>query len=214
MKQVYVIRHGQTKWNAEGRWQGHEDVPLSEEGYAQARALAEHLSDVDFSAVYASDLQRARETGRALAEATGAPLMVDPRLRELNLGVLQGLTHAEIRERYPNDDDQMKANYLDHVVTNGESRREMQARAYAAWQDMLDQTDSRPVALVSHGGTIRLLLLRLLDPAQKDEIMRLPISNTAWTVLDVDDEGRVHMTVAADHSHLQHHAADESEAKL
>lgn len=214
MKQVYVIRHGQTKWNAEGRWQGHADVPLSEEGYDQARALAEHLSDVDFSAVYTSDLKRARETGRVLAEATGAPLVVDTRLRELNLGALQGLTHAEIRARYPNDDDQMKANYFDHVVTNGESRREMQARAYAAWQDMLDQADSRPVALVSHGGTIRLLLLRVLDHTQHEEIMRLQISNTAFTVLDVDDDGVVHMSVAADHSHLQHRAADEGEARL
>jgi broad specificity phosphatase PhoE len=211
MKQVYIIRHGQTDWNAEGRWQGHEDVPLSDEGYKQAQALAKHLADVDFAAVYTSDLQRARETGRALAEATGAPLVVDPRLRELHLGALQGLTHAEIRERYPNDDEQMKANYLDHVVTGGESRRVMQARAYAAWQDMLEQTDSRPVALVSHGGTIRLLLLRVLDPADNEAIMRLSIGNTSYTVLEVADDGSVHMRVAADHSHLTQQAADKGE---
>jgi broad specificity phosphatase PhoE len=211
MKQVYVIRHGQTDWNAEGRWQGHEDVPLSDEGYKQAQALAKHLAHVDFAAVYTSDLQRARETGRALAEATHAPLVVDPRLRELHLGALQGLTHAEIRERYPNDDEQMKTNYLDHVVTGGESRRVMQARAYAAWQDMLEQTDSRPVALVSHGGTIRLLLLRVLDPAESEAIMRLSIGNTSYTVLDVADDGSVQLRVSAEHSHLTQQAADKGE---
>lgn len=214
MKQIYVIRHGQTSWNAEGRWQGHADVPLSPEGVAQAQTLAKHLSGVDFAMVYSSDLERARETGHALARATGAPLILDSRLRELNLGALQGLTHAEIHERYPDDVDQMKVNYLDHVVTRGESRRALQARAYAAWQDILEQTSARPVALVSHGGTIRLLLLRLLDPAQRDAIMCMEIGNTSWTVLNVDEDGSVRMQVAADSSHLERHANDEGEARL
>lgn len=214
MKQVYVIRHGQTGWNAEGRWQGHADVALSAEGIAQARALAKRLSAVDFAAVYSSDLERARETGRILAEATGAPLVIDPRLRELNLGALQGLTHAEIHERYPDDVDQMRVNYLDHVITRGESRRALQARAYAAWQDMLEQTGSRPIALVSHGGTIRLLLLRLLDPAQRDAIMHMELGNTSWTVLDVGEDGAVRMSVAADSSHLERRASDEGEAQI
>lgn len=214
MKYVYVIRHGQTEWNAEGRWQGQLDVPLSAEGRSQARALAHHLADKGLSAVYASDLMRAAETGRILAEAARTPLYLDNRLRELNLGVFQGLTHAEIRERYAADEHQMQTSYLDHVVPRGESRRAMQKRMYEAWQEIVVQMDAQPVALVSHGGAIRILLLRLLDPLDHAQIMTLQISNTACTLLGVHPDGRVEMLVAADYSHLERRAADDGEHRL
>lgn len=214
MKHVYLIRHGQTEWNAEGRWQGQLDVPLSDEGRTQARALADHLSQSGFRAVYASDLMRAAETARILADATNAPLFLDARLRELNLGVFQGLTHAEIRARYPDDDEQMRVNYLDHVIPKGESRRAMQERMYESWLEMLARTGSDPVAIVSHGGAIRILLLRLLDPADHPLVMTLQITNTAWTVLRILDDGSIRMLVAADYSHLERRASDRGENQL
>ncbi|MFN8378756.1 MAG: histidine phosphatase family protein [Anaerolineae bacterium] len=214
MKLVYLIRHGQTEWNAEGRWQGQLDVPLSSEGRSQARALAKHLAHSGIGAVYASDLMRAAETGRILAEAARAPLYLDNRLRELNLGVFQGLTHAEIRERYAEDEQQMQAAYMDHVVPRGESRRAMQRRMYDAWLEIVARMDTQPVAIVSHGGAIRILLLRLLDPLDHAQVMTLQISNTACTVLGVHPDGRVELLVAADYSHLERQAADDGEHRL
>ena len=214
MKFVYLIRHGQTEWNTEGRWQGQLDVPLSAEGYAQARALARRLATEGFGAVYASDLQRAAETGRILAEAANAPLYLDSRLRELNLGVFQGLPHAEIRERYAEDEQQMQTAYMDHVVPEGESRRAMQSRIYEAWQEIVAGMDTQPVALVSHGGAIRILLLRLLHPADHAQVMTLQITNTACTLLGVRPDGQVEMLIAADYSHLERHTDGDGEHRL
>ena len=214
MKLVYLIRHGQTEWNAEGRWQGQLDVPLSAEGRSQAHALAQHLAGQGIEAVYASDLMRAAETGRILAEAARAPLYLDSRLRELNLGVFQGLTHAEIRERYANDERQMQASYMDHTVPRGESRRAMQKRMIEAWREIVARMDSQPAAIVSHGGSIRILLLGLLNPAEHEQIMTLDISNTSCTLLGVHPDGRVEMLVAADYAHLERRAADDGEHRL
>jgi broad specificity phosphatase PhoE len=204
VKYVYLIRHGQTEWNAEGRWQGRD----------QAQALAERLAGEGVRAVFASDLERAAETGRILAEACDCPLYVDARLRELHLGVFQGLTHSEIRERYPHDDAQMRANYLDHVVPQGESRRAMQERMLAAWNDIMRDTGEERVAIISHGGAIRILLLRLLPPSEHPLIMTLQISNTACTFLGVEHDGSVHLLVPADHSHLEKRGADKGENQL
>jgi broad specificity phosphatase PhoE len=214
MKLVYVIRHGQTEWNAEGRWQGQLDIPLSEEGRAQTRALAKQLAHKNLAAVYASDLLRAAETGRIIADAAGTPLYLDARLRELHLGVFQGLTHAQIRERYPDDDEQMRLNYMSHVVPNGESRRTMQVRMAAAWDEIVARIGDKPVAVVSHGGAIRILLLHLIDPADHPAVMTLQISNTSCTLLAIEDDGRVRLLAAADYSHLERRAADRGENQL
>lgn len=214
MTRVYLIRHGQTEWNAEGRWQGQLDVPLSANGYAQAQALAEHLANVGLCAVYASDLGRAAETGRVIAEASGASLSLDPRLRELHLGIFQGLTYSEIRERYPDDEEQMKLNYMDHVLEQGESRRVLQARALAAWKDILAQAPCDSIAIVSHGGTIRLLLLAVLRPEMNQPVMTMPIGNTSCTLLDVADDGSVQMLDAANQAHLERQAPDSGEGRL
>ncbi len=214
MTRVYLIRHGQTEWNAEGRWQGQIDVPLSASGYAQAQALAGHLADMGLCAVYASDLARAAETGRLIAEAAGASLTRDPRLRELHLGIFQGLTYSEIRERYPDDEEQMKLNYLDHVLQEGESRRAMQTRAFAAWTDILAHAPCDTIAIVSHGGTIRLLLLAVLGPEANQQVMTMPIGNTSCTLLDVAADGSVQMLAAADQSHLEHQLSDSGEGRL
>src|SRR3989442_14475718 len=97
---VLLVRHGQSEWNAQGRWQGQADPPLSDLGRAQARAAARSLGSVD--AVYASDLQRAAETAVIIAEQLGiGPVILDADLRERDAGDWSGLTREEIHERYP-----------------------------------------------------------------------------------------------------------------
>ena len=214
MKHVYLIRHGQTEWNAEGRWQGQLDVPLSGEGRLQARALAHELAERGIQAVFASDLMRAAETARILAGQASAPLYLDARLRELHLGVFQGLTHAEIRARYPEHDEGMKRDYLHYVIPGGESRLTMQDRMHQAWLEILARPEEGPVAIVSHGGSIRILLLRILDPAEHEKVMTLQITNTACTLLEVPPAGQARMLVAADFSHLERRAADRGENQL
>jgi broad specificity phosphatase PhoE len=187
-KRLLLIRHGQTDWNMEGRWQGMVDIPLNPEGRDQALALADHLSEHPITAVYSSDLQRAYQTALALGERKGLTVQTDARLRELNLGVFQGLTHAEISERYPVEMAAMRDDYMDFVMPDGESRRAMQARAAAALDDILArEPDGAEIAVVTHGGTIRVILLRLLN--DDPQVTRLPIGNTSITMLETDGQG-------------------------
>lgn len=93
---LIVVRHGETRANVEGRWQGHRDWPLTEVGVAQAEAVAQRLEGCGFSSLYSSDLGRALHTARIIANRSGHAIVADERLRERHLGVFQGLTRAEM----------------------------------------------------------------------------------------------------------------------
>jgi len=95
--ELLLVRHGETDWNAERRWQGHADVPLNERGRDQARALAEELAaGAPIDIVYSSDLARAHETGEIVADRLGLDLVLEPDLREIDVGSRQGRTWMEI----------------------------------------------------------------------------------------------------------------------
>jgi broad specificity phosphatase PhoE len=183
-KRILLIRHGQTDWNMEGRWQGTIDQPLNAEGLEQARILADHLEHRPITAVYSSDLQRAYRTALPLAERKGLTVQTDTRLRELNLGAFQGLTHAEISARYPAEMAAMREDYMGFVVPGGESRYAMQVRAMEALDEIVAREPDGEIAVVTHGGTIRVILLKLLG--NESQIARMAIGNTSITVLETD----------------------------
>lgn len=186
MKRILLIRHGQTDWNTEGRWQGHSDVPLNDAGRSQARSLAAHLREHPITAVYSSDLVRAHETAARIAEAHGLTVRDDPRWRELHLGVFQGLTTTEINSKYPEEMQRTRDDYLDYVIPTGESRRAMQARAYAAFREIVEREAGPEVVVVTHGGTIRILLLRLFR--ENADIVRRSVHNTSISTVETDGE--------------------------
>jgi broad specificity phosphatase PhoE len=144
MTTILLARHGETDWNKEGRWQGWADPPLNDTGRAQARALAEQLRETPFDAVYSSDLKRAHETALILAEPHGVPVVVDRDLREIDIGSWSGLTHTEIRERFP-----------DGRRPDGETREQHAERILAAVQRIARDHLGERILVVSHGGTIR-----------------------------------------------------------
>lgn len=181
IERVLLIRHGQTDWNIEGRWQGALPVGLNDIGREQAKALAHYLAEKKIGSIYTSDLPRALDTAIAIGNVHGITPQIDIRLQEFNLGVFQGLTRDEIRERYASEYNDFEANYWDYVVTNGESRRMLQSRAYQAFQHIVTHAFGPEVVVVSHGGTIRMLLLRLFEGAP--ELNHYHIENTSMTTL-------------------------------
>ncbi len=184
MKRILLIRHGQTDWNVEGRWQGHIDVPLNEVGLEQAKSLAAYLRGHAITAVYSSDLLRAHKTAEGIAAEFGLTVHDDVRLRELNLGAFQGLTTTEINAKYPTAMQEMRDNYLGYVPPNGEARRAMQDRAYAAYQEIIANEKGPEIAMVSHGGTIRVLMLKLFG----DSILHQSVHNTSISTIEADGE--------------------------
>lgn len=189
MLTVYVIRHGETEANKNGVFQGHLDVPLSKKGYMQAERVAEALKDVRFDAVYSSDLSRAYETARAIMRYHNCSLIADQRLREVNGGLLQGLTDLEITERFP----EFRKEFVESRYTarrpGGESFADLDERVQRAMADLLSWNQDKPeatICVVSHGGAIRSIL-KLAEP--DPEFSRAVVGNCSISVLRHDGEG-------------------------
>ena len=158
MTTFLLIRHGQSEWNAEGRWQGQADPPLSELGVHQARAAADGVGMVD--AIVSSDLERAAMTAAIIAEGIGVgPVLTDERLRERHAGPWQGLTRAQINEQYPGylDNGQRPKGYeSDEAVTE---------RAIDALEEWRLAGDT--VLVITHGGLIGALEKSLGAPWER-----------------------------------------------
>ncbi|MDA0709003.1 MAG: histidine phosphatase family protein, partial [bacterium] len=123
MTKLLLIRHGETDWNATGRIQGHQCVPLNTRGLRQAQAVADRLKQESFGAILSSDLKRALQTAEAIAERTHHPVETDARLREWDLGVLAGLTRAQAETRYPEAWAIYTESRVEDPIPDGESLR-------------------------------------------------------------------------------------------
>ena len=182
---VHLIRHGQTDWNVSGRWQGQLPTSLNEHGHVQAQHLAEHVRTWPLAGIYTSDLPRAHETAQAVADATGAPLHTDVRWREIGLGELEGLTIEQIEPQYPGMLKDYHDQFFEFVPPQGETRRAVQARALIALNEALEAHSGGTFAVVSHGVTLRVVLMGLL-PAQAEQLRYAEIGNASITTLHHD----------------------------
>ncbi|GAA2248066.1 histidine phosphatase family protein [Streptomyces atrovirens] len=182
-RRVILWRHGQTSWNVERRFQGSTDVDLTETGVAQARRSARLLAGLKPDAIVASDLRRAAATAAELAALTGLDVTLDEALRETYAGVWQGLTHDEIIARYG---DEYTAWKRGEPVRRGGGELETEVADRAA-PVVLRHVDKLPqdgtLVVVSHGGTIRTTIGRLLglDPHNWESLGGL--TNCCWSVL-------------------------------
>ena len=199
MPSLYLIRHGRTAWNAQWRIQGSEDVPLDDEGRRQAAALARALAHTPLAAVYASPLQRAQETGAAIAAAHALPLHLDARLQERHWGAYQGLRREEAARLHAEAEADLRRDPAAARPPGGESYLELQERAEAALRDIAQGAEGQ-VAVVCHGGTIVAGLMALLGLRTWPQV-RFLIENASITLLDLAADGRVvtHYVNRCDH---------------
>jgi probable phosphoglycerate mutase len=160
--QLVLVRHGESRWNTEGRWQGHLDSDLSETGLAQAEAVAGRLARERFDAIYTSDLGRAAQTAEAIARAIGLEVVPDPRLRERHLGIFQGLTWDQIKAQHPNDARAYKDGGPDYVVPGGESARQRHSRIAACVTEIAARHAGRRIVVVSHAGALQTMMREAL----------------------------------------------------
>ena len=179
---LYLVRHGESAFNAEGRIQGQTNVPLSELGRQQSEALAAALVKLPIEAVYSSPLERAFETARPLAEALDLPVQIEPRLMEINAGIFQGKVWREIQAEYPVEAASWTAHEPDFVIPRGESRRQLMERGMAALE-AIRSTDLDEVVVVAHGGVLTAALKGLLGvPAERNpfNLFNASISQVRW----------------------------------
>ncbi len=151
---LLVIRHGETAWNLEARIQGQTDIPLNEHGRWQAERLALALVDEGLDAVYASDLQRARDTGLAVARATGLELRLDPGLRERNFGRLEAMTQNEVALQWPEEGRRWRERDPSYGPEGGETLQSFYQRCVGTAERLARLHPGQTVALVAHGGVL------------------------------------------------------------
>jgi len=168
MVRVILVRHGETIWNAEQRYQGASDLQLSERGELQARRLAARLASESIGLIYSSDSTRALQTADQIAAHHGRQVRPDPRLREMDFGDWEGLTYSEIRERYPQALARWQDDPLATSPPGGESLAQLVTRVGDVLDDFPKLDQAETVLVVSHGGPLRVLLCLALGLAPAD----------------------------------------------
>lgn len=154
---LLLIRHGQTEWNNQGRYTGQSDIPLNDIGREQAQRLAQRLRADPPDVVISSDLKRALETAGPIAAACELPVSSDPRLREIDQGVWEGMQFSDIKARYRQEFADRLADPLQVAPPQGETVGQVQARVMAALQEILQTHAGKRVALVAHGLVLALI---------------------------------------------------------
>ena len=185
--------------------QGQLDVPLSEVGHGQARAVARALAGESFSVLYSSDLARVRQTAQPLAEKLGRSVVVEPRLRERHYGVFQGLTYADAKIRIPEGYARFRAKELDYAFENGESLLQFNERCLGFFDELKTRHPGASVLVFTHGGVLEMLYRhatgRGLSTPRDFEIPNAAINRVehgpqGWQVSQWADIG--HLSVALD----------------
>jgi 2,3-bisphosphoglycerate-dependent phosphoglycerate mutase len=159
---LFLVRHGESQFNAEGRIQGQLDIPLSELGRCQAAAIADRLAAEPLDAIYSSPLSRALETATAIAARHKVKVQLENRLMEIHAGLFQGLTRLEMMERFPEEERRWTAREADFRIHGGETRRELAERGRTVLES-IRETGLKHVAVVSHGAILTGALKALLD---------------------------------------------------
>jgi broad specificity phosphatase PhoE len=186
VQRVWLIRHGQTDWNLEHRWQGFAPTALNATGHQEAQKLAAYLQSqaTRFEAVYTSDTPRAAETAGYVAAASNLTAVPDERLREIDVGKFEGLTHTELLAKHKDEFTAwMETDDLTIPAPEGESRQAVLERMLAAFNEFVARPHEQ-IAMVSHGGSIRFLLRGLLNWTEGH-----PLPNTSFSVVERTPNG-------------------------
>jgi len=186
MTTLYLIRHGETAWNAEGRFQGHRNTPLNEVGIQQAHHVARELAHYSLDAIFTSDLARAAQTAEIIAAHHAAPVIADRRLREAYFGEWEGLTLDEITTRWPDILAAWRQDSLHTRPPGGETLEQVQLRVVELLMELLSRYPDEHVAIVAHGGALRAIIAYALV-ADLSIFRRLRLDNCSITTITVRD---------------------------
>ncbi|NLT95413.1 MAG: alpha-ribazole phosphatase [Clostridia bacterium] len=200
MTKVIFVRHGQTSWNDLGMYQGHTDIPLNEIGFEQAIKVGKRLKNEKVSAIYSSDLLRAKQTAEIIAREHNLPVTVMPELREINFGIWEGKTYKEIKELYPEMLNIWLSKPQDLKIPEGETFPEMLARAWQGLKKILSKHKDETIIVVAHGGTIAVLLCNILE-ISLNNLWKIKQGNTGITIVEFAEDKGV-LTLFNDTYHL------------
>lgn len=184
MTTLYLIRHGQTDWNIEGRWQGQADVPLNSNGKRQAISIARQMSYIGINAIYSSDLVRASDTAREISKLVNIGYNLDYRLREVHQGEWQGLLVSEIEEKYLEIFRERLNDPLHIAPPGGEMVMQVRDRVIESVEEIIRKHPCMRVAIVSHGFALAVIQVHKMNRSMRDVWDFVP-ENDEWRVLRI-----------------------------
>lgn len=197
---IYLIRHGQTDWNIQGRIQGRQDTTLNETGRRQAEQLAKGMDSRPISRIYCSTQKRAKETAIAIGQRQKVDVYVVEGLEEVDFGDWEGLTMEEIQDKYPEEYRRWMINPVDVAPPGGENQFEAMERAVKVLKGIIAET-KEDTAIVSHGATLAFIVGYLMS--DQDEETEIIVNNASVTTICYNpvtkDYGMISMN---DTSHL------------
>jgi probable phosphoglycerate mutase len=198
--ELLFIRHGETDWNRQQRFQGQIDVPLNAMGHAQATRLGQRLAGETHDALFSSDLTRARETAAPMAAAWGRQPVLVPGLREQSFGVLEGLDVPTIQQQHAALWQRWLEHRADFALPGGESLRQFHARVIEAVRQLVAEAAGQRLVIVTHGGVLDMLWRTAhglpLDGLRACEIPNTGLNRLRWA------GGTLHIDSWADEAHL------------
>ncbi len=198
---LYLVRHGESCYNAEGRVQGQSDVPLSPLGEEQSEAVATALCRVPLTAIYSSPLLRARQTAERIAAHHGLPILFDDRLQELHAGIFQGKLRRELPLLFPEEYAAWSTGDPFYVIPGGQSRQQVRERGAAALRDIAARHTGH-TAVVGHGALFRFALAALV--AGENTLELPPLANGSITTIAYAREGTFRLLAYNQVDHLRH----------
>ncbi len=163
MLKVFIIRHGETDWNLQGRMQGWTDTSLNARGLEQAGLIARRMQDESgFAALYSSPLQRAWQTAQVVGRAMGLSPIPDERLKERCLGIIEGLTFPEVQEHYPDLYRQWRSEKVRVALPGEEGREIFRDRVQSLVQEIQERHPDGKIVLVTHGGALGMIMATVM----------------------------------------------------
>ena len=206
---IIAVRHGETAWNVDARIQGQLDIGLNDTGRWQARRVGEALAGEPISAVYSSDLGRAQETARSIAEVTGTPVVPDEGLRERSFGMFEGKTFTEIHETWPDHAQCWRKRIPEWAPPEGgESLLQLRERVTRTMHSLASRHPGEQIVIVAHGGVLdalyRVATGQEVNAPRTWELPNGAINRLLWTPAGFTLVGW------SDTQHLEHEASDEN----
>ena len=199
---IVLVRHGETVWNTERKWQGYKNSPLTQNGIDQARAVAQRLKEMSFTTLYSSPLGRAMQTAEIISEATHHEIIKVSGIMERSTGVFEGLSIDEIKANYPDELQDFENSGPDYAPPGGESARQHEQRVMQSLTELAARHPNEQVLVVTHGGVLNRLLRNVLgiglDTPRNFKIMNTSINVFGFT----DNKWELHTW--GDISHLDH----------
>ena len=199
---LIAVRHGETEWNKAGKQQGHLNSNLTELGIRQAQAIAHGVSKFSIDEFYCSDLGRAVQTAEIISQSIGKVFISDARLREQNLGILQGFTRAAFESRYPDEFSQWESHDPDYTIPGSESIRDIFSRCISCVEDLSKTHCGKSILIVTHGGVLSSFMHKALciPFTQKRTFSLL---NGSINVFSISETMEWRLEIWGDNRHMQ-----------